>query len=98
MVFKELFLLKKDHQPLPEQVLQVKEESYELYRALEKLKDTYKKVIVLRKLKGFSIEEAAAILGWSESKVKSTLFRAIPALKKQLKKEGYMYEKALYRY
>lgn len=98
MVFKELFLLKKDHQPSPEQVLQVKEESYELYRALEKLKDTYKKVIVLRKLKGFSIEETAAILGWSESKVKSTIFRAIPALKKQLKKEGYMYEKALYRY
>jgi RNA polymerase sigma-70 factor, ECF subfamily len=98
MVLKDMFLLKKDDKPSPEEVFQIKEESYELYKALEKLKDTYRKVIVLRKIKGFSIEDTAVILGWSESKVKSTLFRAIPALKKQLKKEGYIDEKALYRY
>ncbi|GKU80956.1 RNA polymerase sigma factor [Niallia sp. NCCP-28] len=92
--FKEVFLLQKDHVPLPEEVFQIKEESYELYKALEEIKDTYRKVIVLRKIKGFSIEDTAKILDWSESKVKSTLFRAIPALKKQLIKEGNWNEKA----
>lgn len=94
IVFKEVFLLKKDAKPLPEEALQIKEESYQLYKALEKLKDTYRKVIVLRKIKDFSIEDTAKILGWSKSKVKSTLFRAIPALKKQLIKEGNWDEKA----
>ena len=83
---------------MPEEVFRIKEESYELYKALEKLKDTYRKVIILRKIKGFSIEDTAKILGWTEGKVKSTLFRAIPALKKQIKKEGYFDEEAIFRY
>jgi RNA polymerase sigma-70 factor, ECF subfamily len=94
-IFKDLFQFKKDDTPLPEEVFRIKEESYELYKALEQIKDTYRKVIVLRKLKGFPIEETAHILGWSESKVKSTLFRAIPVLKKQLNKEGYFNESAI---
>lgn len=92
---KEVFLLQKDPNPLPEEVIQIKEESYELYKTLGELKDTYRKVIILRKIKGFSIEDTAKILSWSESKVKSMLFRAIPALKKQLKKEGYLDEKTI---
>jgi len=94
-LFKEIFLFQKDNNPLPEEMIQIKEESYELYKALEKLKDTYKKVIILRKIKGFSIEDTAKILNWSESKVKSMLFRAIPALKKQLIKEGYWNEETI---
>ncbi|WP_075980142.1 RNA polymerase sigma factor [Bacillus massilinigeriensis] len=92
---KEIFHLQKDNRPLPEEIIQIKEESYELYKALGKIKDTYRKVIILRKIKGFSIEDTANILGWSESKVKSTLFRAIPVLKKQLKKEGYLNERTI---
>ncbi|CEG32498.1 RNA polymerase sigma factor [Peribacillus simplex] len=80
---------------LPEEMIRIKEESSELYKALGEIKDTYRKVIVLRKIKGFSIEDTAKILSWSESKVKSTLFRAIPALKKQLIKEGYLDEKTI---
>lgn len=93
--FKEVFLLQKDNNSVPEEMIRIKEESSELYRALGKIKDTYRKVIVLRKIKGFSIEDTAKILSWSESKVKSTLFRAIPALKKQLIKEGYLDEKTI---
>ncbi len=89
----EFFLFRKDNNPLPEEMIQIKEESFEFYKALGELKDTYRKVIVLRKIKGFSIEDTAEILNWSESKVKSMLFRAIPALKKQLLKEGYWVEK-----
>lgn len=98
MIFKDIFLMKKDNNPLPEEVVRLKEDSYELYNALGKLKDTYRRVIILRKIKDFSIEETAQILSWSEGKVKSTLFRAIPALKKQLLKEGYLSEEAIRRY
>ncbi len=79
---KEAFLSQKDNNLLPEEIIKIKENSYELYSALGEIKDTYRKVIVLRKIKGFSIEDTAKILSWSESKVKSTLFRAIPILKK----------------
>lgn len=98
MFFKEVFLLRKDGSPLPEEIIQIKEESYELYKAIGDLKDTHRKVIILRKIKGFSIEDTAKILNWSESKVKSTLFRAIPALKRKLLKEGHFHEKASARY
>ncbi|WP_057763093.1 RNA polymerase sigma factor [Cytobacillus praedii] len=95
LFFKEIFQFQKDIHPLPEEIIQIKEESYELYKALGELKDTYRKVIILRKIKGFSIEDTAKILSWSESKVKSMLFRAIPVLKKQLIKEGYWGEKTV---
>jgi RNA polymerase sigma-70 factor, ECF subfamily len=90
MYFKELFILQKDNNPLPEEIIKIKENSYELYKALGEIKDTYRKVIILRKIQGFSIEDTAKILSWSESKVKSTLFRAIPVLRKQLIKEGFL--------
>jgi RNA polymerase sigma-70 factor, ECF subfamily len=90
MVIKELFSLQKDDNPLPEEIIKVKEDSYELYKALNEIKENYRKVIILRKIKDFSIEDTAKILSWSESKVKSTLFRAIPVLKKQLVKEGFL--------
>ncbi|MBT2644700.1 RNA polymerase sigma factor [Bacillus sp. ISL-41] len=98
MFLKEMFHLQKDNFPLPEEIIRIKEESDELYTALGELKDTYRKVIILRKIKGFSIEDTSKIVGWSESKVKSTLFRAIPALKKQILKEGYTSEEAIRRY
>ncbi|WP_040205328.1 RNA polymerase sigma factor [Neobacillus jeddahensis] len=92
---KEMFHFQRDNFPLPEEIFRIKEESYELYQALGELKDTYRKVIILRKIKGFSIEDTSKILGWSESKVKSSLFRAIPALKKQLVKEGHISDEAI---
>lgn len=86
-------MFRKDPQPLPEEMVEIKESSQELYSALAKLKDSYREVIILRKIKEFSIEETSIILGWSESKVKSTLFRAIQALEKKLLKEGFLSEK-----
>lgn len=95
LYFKELFISQKDNNSLPEEIIKVKENSYELYKALGEIKDTYRKVIVLRKIQDFSIEDTAKILSWSESKVKSTLFRAIPVLRKQLIKEGFLDAKTL---
>ncbi|MGM7683335.1 RNA polymerase sigma factor [Cytobacillus sp. Hm23] len=51
LLFKEILLLQKDKAPLPEDILQLKEESYQLYKALGELKDTHRKVVVLRKIR-----------------------------------------------
>ncbi|KEZ50905.1 RNA polymerase sigma factor [Metabacillus indicus] len=88
----ELFRQKKDTSLLPEHFVEMKENSKELYQALEMLKDSHREVIIIRKIKGFSISETSEILGWSETKVKSTLSRAIHALEKTLIKEGYQDE------
>jgi RNA polymerase sigma-70 factor, ECF subfamily len=92
-ILQDILLFKKDLKPLPEEIVEIKESSQELYNVLAKLKESYREVIILRKIKEFSIEETSIILGWSESKVKSTLFRAIQALEKKLLKEGVLSEK-----
>lgn len=76
----------------PEQLTILSETEKELYFALNKLKRSYRDVIILRKIKELSINETAEILGWSESKVKTTLFRGMSALKKVLEEEGYVHE------
>ncbi|WP_407461337.1 RNA polymerase sigma factor [Methanobrevibacter sp.] len=98
LVLKEIFLIQEDKAPLPDEKIELKEESHELYKGLSKMKDSYRKVIILRKIKGFSIEDTAMILKWSESKVKSTLSRALLSLKKELIKEGYWDEEAVRRF
>lgn len=92
-IFQEIFQTNKDSAPLPEDTLEIRERSIELYKALSRLKSSYREVIILRKIKEFSIGETSEILNWSEGKVKTTLYRAIPALEKELLKEGFLYEK-----
>lgn len=53
-----------------------------LYQAMNHLKTNYRRVLVLRKIKEFTIKETAEILGWSEEKVRITTTRAIKSLKK----------------
>lgn len=60
----------------------------ELYQAIAKLKLSYQQVIVLRKLQQLSVRETAAVLHWSESKVKMTLLRALKKLQELLKEQG----------
>lgn len=87
--FKEIFHLNRESNLHPESIVQMKENSRELFNAVGNLKESYRTVIILRKIKGFSISETSTILNWSESKVKSTLFRAINTLEKNLAKEEY---------
>ena len=92
----DIFLSKvKTLDSLPEEILELGEETKQIYRAIRKLKPNYQDVIFLRKLKEFSIMETAQILNWSEAKVKSTQLRALKALKIELIKEGYVHETAL---
>src|SRR5690606_41710918 len=76
----------------PEQIAVLNESERELYVALSKLKLSYRDVIILRKIKEFSIKETASILDWSENKVKVNLFRGMKALRKELEKENFSHE------
>lgn len=78
--------------PTPAESYQLKEETTVLYQALRKMNSSYQDVIILRKIKELSISETVEVLGWSESKVKTTLLRALKQLKLELEKEGYTHE------
>ncbi|RWZ60228.1 RNA polymerase sigma factor SigX [Halobacillus fulvus] len=74
----------KDRQDLPEEVAIQNEELKQVYIALDECTVDQRSVIILRFIQGMSIQEAATILGWSESKVKTTQHRAMKALRKRL--------------
>lgn len=91
-LMKDFFSFQKDLGPSVESIIEIRESSRELYDALAALKSSYRQVIILRQIEELSTRETGYILGWSESKVKSTLSRGMKHLKKQLIKEGVNYE------
>lgn len=66
-----------------------------LYEAIRNLKISYQEVLILRKIKEFSIKETAEILQWNENKVKITTSRALAALKKELMKRRENHEEVI---
>ena len=68
----------------PEDEFIRKDSTEKLYNALDSLKKDYRDVLLLRKINESSIIETAYILGWTETKVKSTMARAFAALKKEM--------------
>lgn len=78
----------QDTDKTPEEIILLNESERALYIALRHIKSSYREVIILRKIRGFTINESSQILGWSVNKVKVTLFRGLKALKKELEKEG----------
>lgn len=91
-LMKDFFSYQKDPGASVESIVETRESSQVLYDALTALKFSYRRVIILRKIEELSTRETGQILGWSESKVKSTLSRAMKVLKKHLTKEGVNYE------
>lgn len=79
-LFKELFIEKPTKSV--QDIIEIKEEQHELINAIHSLKSSYRQVIGLRKIHEFSIKETCEILGWTESKVKTTLHRGLGELKK----------------
>jgi RNA polymerase sigma-70 factor (ECF subfamily) len=90
---KRIFPSNKVSETSIESIVEARQDMQEIYKTLSNLKISYRQVIFLRKIEGFTIHETAEILGWSESKVKSTLFRAIKALEERLSKGGMKYER-----
>lgn len=82
-------------QPSPVEIIVKGEKTSLLYKAIKELKLTYQEVLILRKIKEFSIRETAMILGWSENKVKITTSRAMAALRKELKRRGELVEEII---
>ncbi|KXZ14811.1 RNA polymerase subunit sigma-70 [Bacillus nakamurai] len=69
---------------LPEQYISRTDAHEALTRQILRLKSDQQTVLILREFQELSYEEIADILGWSLSKVKSTLYRARLQLKQHL--------------
>ncbi|MGI8315400.1 RNA polymerase sigma factor SigX [Halobacillus mangrovi] len=78
----------QDTDTLPEEVAIQNEELKAVYQALDQCTVDQRSVIILRFIQGMSIQETAAILDWSESKVKTTQHRGMKALREILDKES----------
>ncbi|MGV3464784.1 MAG: RNA polymerase sigma factor [Heyndrickxia sp.] len=86
--WKELLSNEINKEPMdthtPDFFLQLNEENKQLYQSIQALKDNYRDVLILRGINELTTEEAAAILNWSDNKVRSTYHRAKKALQNQL--------------
>ncbi|MBI0577115.1 RNA polymerase sigma factor SigX [Neobacillus cucumis] len=71
----------KDESISPEESAFQKEDTQNMFKCLEQCTLDQKSVIILRFLQELSIYETAKVLGWKESKVKTTQHRAIKQLK-----------------
>ncbi|MFC3882763.1 RNA polymerase sigma factor SigX [Bacillus songklensis] len=73
-----------DNTPLPEELAVKNEEIQMMYQCLEKCTVDQRSVIILRYMQSLSISETAQVLGWTESKVKTTQHRALQVLRKKM--------------
>lgn len=79
----EKFAVRYEPPYVPDATLRV-ETAMLLEESLTALKTTYRQVFVLRHIENLSIQEAAAVLGWSEGKVRTTDHRAVAKLREVL--------------
>jgi RNA polymerase sigma-70 factor (ECF subfamily) len=75
----------------PEESVESRLTSARLYRALQRLKDSQREVIVLRFVVDLPIAEVAQALGRSEDSVKGLQRRGLKVLRQTLQKEGVTY-------
>lgn len=76
----------------PEQSYLETEQKAILQRAMLRLKPEYSQVLWLTYFEELSGSEVAGVMNKSVSAVRTLLYRAKPALKKELEKEGFEYE------
>ena len=70
-----------------------KEQKIKLHNSIKKLSEEYKQIIYLIFFEEFSVDEASKILNKSKHQTSDLVYRAKSALKIQLEKEGFVYEK-----
>lgn len=75
------------------EILYIQEEQKIIvHRALRKLKLEYRQILWLIYFEGFSNKEAAQVMKKSVHGIETLVYRARQALKKELEKEGFVYE------
>lgn len=81
---------------LPEQLVEMDEETQMVLEELHQCTGDQKMVILMRFFQDLSIAETAEVLGWTEAKVKTTQHRAVKALKDKVEArsvgKGRLYE------
>lgn len=63
-----------------------------VHEALKKINEEYRRVLYLIYFENFNIKEAASIIKKSYKQTENLVYRAKQSLKKQLEKEGFVYE------
>ena len=86
---KGLELPDTDEKNSPEQTALKNERKQLLWSAVSRLSEEHREIIVLRDINDYTYEQIAQMTGLEPGTVKSRLFRAREALKKQLIKENY---------
>ena len=71
----------------------IEERKIILYQSIRKLKSDYQKVIVLTYFEDFSVNEICKIMHKSKKQINNLLYNAKKALKSELEKENFHYEK-----
>lgn len=71
-----------------ENEVELKLEMAQILNHIQALRPNYRIVIILGRLQDCTAKEIAQLLGWSETKVRKTLSRALKALRKSYEKEG----------
>ena len=71
----------------------IKEQKITLHRTMRKLKSEYFQVLYLVYFEGFTNEEIAKIMKKNKRQIENLVYRAKGALKSELEKEGFEYEK-----
>ena len=66
----------------PESAVLLAEQREILQRALAKLKEDYRRILILREMRNLSYDELSEVLGCSVGRVKSRLYEARKALRK----------------
>lgn len=68
------------------------EDKRALYKALNELPPQYEQVLTLTFLQGFTNKQAGQIMKKSSRQIEMLIYRAKSSLKKQLEKDGFVYE------
>ena len=81
-----------DEEKSLEQAYIQNEEKIVVHRAMKKLKAEYRQVLYLAFFEDFDNAQTAAVMKKSKRQIENLIYRAKSALKKELEKEGFVYE------
>ncbi|SDW36943.1 RNA polymerase, sigma subunit, SigX [Marinococcus luteus] len=83
----------RDPAPLPDEILTAKDDVREIYECMKGCSPDQRQVLMLRYVESLSIKEAAEVLGWSESKVKTTQHRAVKKIQELMESREKLEER-----